>query len=473
MRPGLRLKVVIIFVLIELCMVAAIGTLYTIRATKMLESEFVAKGETLAQFLASSVKLPLLSGNKDVLKKQCTRMLDKPDIAAVRILGASGNIVASCARRRYGATQLVSYPVTILTDTSEDVEGIYSIAPEKAIETIGQVHLVLSRENIDKKILALQLYVVGIGLGAVAFSVLLGSLMVGRIVVNPILTLKKEVNRFSSGMLGNKIEIKTGDEIEELANTFNHMATSLKCYISDQIDKATDKVQLKNLAVLGELSAMLLHEVGNTLNRFGVIKYQLSQEKLSENGEKAIDTLDENLGSLKRFTQNVSLFSKKPEVILKRVNIKELLQALCSSLKLIDKKRVAIKTYLPKTDCFIMGDKELMNQAILNVLTNAMDAVDKNGHIIVRLRDMSDRVEITITDNGTGIPESEIEKIFRPFFTKKGPRGTGLGLAIAKSFIEAHEGKIEVKSRPGETTFKITIPTHLPWSSPKTESTFD
>ncbi len=462
MKISLRLKVVLIFVFLEFLMVMAIGTLYTIKATSMLESEFVAKADAIAQFFASTVKLPILSGNREKLKEQCRHMLKKPGISGVKIVDANNNVLASCSTKKPGEIETISCPVTILRDTSDDVEGIYNISPEKAIETIGKVQLFLSRQSIDKKILSLQLYALGICIGALAMSVLFGSLMVGKMVVDPILRLKNEIQRFARGQLDARIRLKTGDEIEELANTFNHMAESLKKYISEQIDKATDKVQLKNLAVLGELSAMLLHEVGNTLNRFGLIKYQLSQERLTEEGEKAIETFDENLGSLKRFTQNVSLFSKKPEVILTRLNLKELIQALCSSLKLIDKKGVSIKTKIPDSDCFIMGDKELINQAILNILTNALDAVDPGGQIRVCLNTNDKKVQISIEDDGGGIPEGELEEIFRPFFTKKGPRGTGLGLAIAKSFIEAHEGEIIVKSRPGKTQFIIIIPTHLP-----------
>ncbi len=464
MKVSLRLKVVIIFVLIELLMVGAIGTLYTLKATSMLESEFLAKGKAIAQFFANTIKLPILSGNKEKLLAQCQKILERPDISGVKIFDGQGHLLAACSLDQTGDTELVTFPVTILRDTSDDVEGIYNIAPEKAKEIIGKVQLYLSRKKIDKKIINLQIYALGICLGALALSVLIGTLIVGKMVVDPILKLKTEVERFSQGLLDSRVHIETKDEIQELANAFNYMAESLKGYISDQIDKATDKVQLKNLAVLGELSAMLLHEVGNTLNRFGLIKYQLSQERLSEAGEKAIETFDENLGSLKRFTQNVSLFSKKPEVVLKRINLKELIQALCSSLKLIDKKGITIETRLPKEECYIMGDKELINQAILNILTNAMDAVGPAGKIEMELKKLDDKVQITISDNGTGIPAAEIGEIFRPFFTKKGPRGTGLGLAIAKSFIEAHEGTINVESRPGKTQFIITIPTHMPVS---------
>ncbi len=446
-------------------MVVAIGTLYTIKATSMLEEEFTAKAEAIAQFFANTVKLPVLSGNKEILLKQCKRMLARPNIVEVKIFDAENKLLASCTIQTSDSTETISWPVTVSRDTSEDIEGIYSIAPENKVEIVGKVELKLSRKNIDEKILALQLYALGICIAALAISVFFGSLIVGKIVVDPILKLKNEVRRFSLGMLHRRIRLNTKDEIEELAATFNNMADSLRGYISDQIDKATDKVQLKNLAVLGELSAMLLHEVGNTLNRFGLIKYQLSQEKLSPSGIKAIETFDENLGSLKRFTQNVSLFSKKPEVILGCINLKELVQALCSSLKLIDKKGVKVETELPPYDCFIMGDKELMNQAILNILTNAMDAVGPAGRVKVSLKDMHNNVEIIIADNGTGIPESELGEIFRPFFTKKGPRGTGLGLAIAKSFIEAHNGKIHVTSRPGLTKFILIIPKHLPFTA--------
>ena len=465
MKKSLRVKVVFIFIIIEFLMVIAIGTLYSQKGMKLLEEEFLEKGQTLAKFFSSQVTLSLLSGNKARLKEQCQMLLARPDLIFVEIVDEKKKGISSCGvkpKEPEGNYQVISYPVIIKEENPIDSEVIYNLEARQKTETIGMVRLTFSRERLEARIKELQWFVFWICLGALVISTLAGMLVVNLLVVNPIIKLKSGVKKFSSGDLDRRIEIKTGDEIQELSESFNQMAQSIKRFISDQIEKATDEVQLKNLAILGELSAMLLHEVGNTLNKFGVIKHRLSKEHLSKEGLKALDTFDENLTSLKRFTQNVSLFSKKPEVNLTKINLKRLIQTLCSSLKLIDKKGVQIATGFPNSPVIILGDKELISQALLNILTNAIDAVRPGGIVRVNLEQFDDTVKITIIDNGKGIPGDDIERIFQPFFTKKGPKGTGLGLAISKSFIEAHHGKILVKSSPGQTQFTIIIPTHLP-----------
>ncbi len=465
MRKSLRIKVVIVFVIIELLTVIAIGLLYSYRGMKLLEEEFLEKGQTLAKFFASQVTLPLLSGNKSHMMEHCEMLLARPDLVYAEIINDEKKVVIRCGildekdKENY---QIVSYPINIKKESPMDSEGIYSIEASAPTETIGIVRLTLSRTRIEEKIKNLQQFVFWICFTALLVSTVIGLIIVDFLVVNPILRLKRGVKKFSSGDFNEKINIKTKDELQELAESFNQMADSLKKYISEQIDQATDKVQLKNLAVLGELSAMLLHEVGNTLNKFGIIKHQLAKENLSQEGLKTLDTFDENLTSLRRFTQNVSLFSKKPVVSLSKIDLKRLVQTICSSLKLIDKKGVKIDTEFPEEKVLILGDKELIAQALLNILTNAFDAVKTGGRIKVKINPSDDEVKIYISDNGKGIKPNDLHKIFQPFFTKKGPKGTGLGLAIAKSFIEAHHGNISVKSKPGETVFKIIIPTHLP-----------
>ena len=465
MIKSLRVKVVIAFIIIELLTVIVIGLLYSNKGMKLLEEEYLEKGQTLANLFASQVTLPLLSGNKAHMLEHCKMLLKKPDLIYAEILNEEKKAIVHCGflnRKHNKGYQVISYPVNIQEESPIDYENIYSIEGQSPTETIGIVRLTFSRTRIQEKIKNLQQFVFWICFAALLVSTLVGLVVVDFLVVNPILKLKRGVKKFSSGDLDEKINIKTHDELQELGDSFNQMAESLKKYISEQIHQATDKVQLKNLAVLGELSAMLLHEVGNTLNKFGIIKHQLSKESLSEEGRKTLNAFDENLTSLKRFTQDVSLFSKKPEVNLSRVDLKRLVQTICSSLKLIDKKGVKIDTEFPAEKVTILGDKELIAQALLNILTNAIDAVEAGGRIKVTIEPLNSAVTIYIRDNGIGIKSSDLTRIFQPFFTKKGPKGTGLGLAIAKSFIEAHDGNISVRSKVGETVFKLVLPTHLP-----------
>ncbi len=459
MKLSLRLKVVAIFISIELLMVLAIGNFYTSKAVEMMKEEFMSRGRLIANYLAHSAQLGVLSGNIALLNELCDKTLRNEGVVAVRISDDKGKPLAVCSNSTQSADLVVvSAPIMLEHGAFTDPEGVYSITGTGEVERLGEVDVHLTKQRLKARIDDLQRYVWWICIAALAISVVIGFILVNSMVVAPILRLRDATNRFARGDLDVRIPERGSDEISELARSFNAMARSLNGYISEQITTATDRLQLKNLAMLGELSARLMHEVGNALNRIGVIRYQLSQERLSSAGQKALENLESEMGSLKRFTRDVSLFSQRPEVRISRVDLRSLVQGLCSSLSLMDKKSVEIFMDFSADEIPVMADRELINQAILNLLTNAYDAVDEGGHISVEVKADESFVTITVTDDGPGIAPDMQDQILKPFFTTKGPRGTGLGLSIAKSFVEAHGGDLTFESRPGSTRFTIRLP---------------
>jgi len=119
-----------------------------------------------------------------------------------------------------------------------------------------------------------------------------------------------------------------------------------------------------------------------------------------------------------------------------------------------------IKNYvdLPPVSCY----PDELNQVWTNLIHNALQAMDNKGTLTIDVTQQDTRVLVSITDTGTGIPQEIQQKIFEPFFTTKPPgEGSGLGLDIVKKIVKKHEGKIEVESVPGKTTFTVSIPIHL------------
>ena len=105
-----------------------------------------------------------------------------------------------------------------------------------------------------------------------------------------------------------------------------------------------------------------------------------------------------------------------------------------------------------------MIDKDQITQAVLNILLNSIEAVDKNGEIMIDVKRVNDGIQLSISDNGKGISKENVDKIFEPFFTTK-KSGTGIGLALVKKIIDMHNGKIAIESKEGEgTRFIISLP---------------
>ncbi|GGC93558.1 PAS domain-containing sensor histidine kinase [Thalassobacillus devorans] len=152
---------------------------------------------------------------------------------------------------------------------------------------------------------------------------------------------------------------------------------------------------------------------------------------------------------------------------LENIRLDQLLQDLLTIIEpSAEKKTIRIRKDMDP-DSLIEGDSARLKQLFLNLLTNAVSYSSQNGEITLILRQLEDKVHVSITDTGIGIPKEEIPRIFERFYRVDKARsrnsgGTGLGLAIAKHILEVHEGKIEVDSEPGKgTTFHVTLPKRL------------
>jgi signal transduction histidine kinase len=109
----------------------------------------------------------------------------------------------------------------------------------------------------------------------------------------------------------------------------------------------------------------------------------------------------------------------------------------------------------------VLGDPDQLKQVFLNLVTNAVQAMEgSGGTIFIKTHGSGEYVEVSVSDTGPGIPASDLSKVFDPFFTKRA-EGTGLGLTIVHRIIDEHEGHIEVESGPGGTVFNVTLPAAL------------
>jgi len=224
-------------------------------------------------------------------------------------------------------------------------------------------------------------------------------------------------------------------------------------------------VQSERLAAVGETVAFLSHHIKNILQALSagidVVEIAINADDMSRVHE-AWPIVQRGLDRINALILNMLAFSKDREPLLKSVNVGAVLRE-CVELAspAADERRIALMTELPDI-MEIPADDAGLNQAFLNLITNAMDAVeDETGAITVsvRLDTMNRCIAVQVADNGSGIEPEKINDIFTPFFSSKGQKGTGLGLAVARKVIEEHHGQILVSSEPSSgTTFTINLP---------------
>jgi len=129
----------------------------------------------------------------------------------------------------------------------------------------------------------------------------------------------------------------------------------------------------------------------------------------------------------------------------------------------VEEKEAEIRVQIPK-ECFISGMRGPLNQVFMNVIKNALDAIERKGKISFGVENQNGSINIRIKDDGVGIKAEDLDCVFDPFFTSKGPdHGTGLGLSISHRVIRSHHGEIKIQSCYGKgTTVYITLPKKVP-----------
>jgi two-component system NtrC family sensor kinase len=224
----------------------------------------------------------------------------------------------------------------------------------------------------------------------------------------------------------------------------------------------------QKLASIGRLAAGVAHEINNPMaiinEKAGLMKDLVAYEDDFQNKEKFLGLTDSILKSVERcraITHRLLGFARRMEVQLVELDLNELIQetlgflekeALYRNIELI----INLANNLPR----ISSDRGQIQQVFLNIINNALAAVEDEGEIVITSwEEDTDTVGVSIRDNGRGMSEKTLKSIFDPFFSTKKEKGTGLGLAITYGIVKKMGGNIKVESKQGEgSTFTVFLP---------------
>ena len=216
----------------------------------------------------------------------------------------------------------------------------------------------------------------------------------------------------------------------------------------------------ERLAALGQLVAEVSHEIKNPLVMIGGYARQLLRSVQDPKGRSKLQIivdevrrLESLIGELRDLYRPKTLDLETIDMTVLLKEIRELIQEEARN------KQIEVVLDIPAAPVLVEGDKDKLKQVILNLSRNGMEAMDQGGKLTVRAQCLEDRLEITVSDEGPGIPEPELDKIFVPFYTTK-KQGTGLGLSVSKRIIEEHRGcSFSLASgRDKGAVAKITMP---------------
>lgn len=303
-------------------------------------------------------------------------------------------------------------------------------------------------------------------------------------IVSPIAALKEGVSLIAAGNLDHSINIKSGDEIEDLAHEFNNMSRELKSLYTDlenKVRRRTLDLEISNRELekanrlKSEFLANMSHELRTPLNSIIGFSEVLIDGLYGEINKKQEKYLNNILISGKHLLEliNTILDLSKIEagqmkLVYEAFDLREIVEAVESVMRQqAETKNIHLGLAIDEGASLIMADRLKFKQILYNLLGNAVKFTPRGGKVSLTVKREKDSILISVSDSGPGIREGEADLIFEAFRQSDGShrrdfQGTGLGLTLSKKFVELHGGKISLTSEEGKgSTFTFTIPVKI------------
>lgn len=510
---------------LTLSVVLAVHAVVSFRSTKEDLLQFVrADVDRSSRLIKRATHDGMLLNRKEEVQATIERLAEGPEIAAIRVYDKEGAIVMSAQAREIGRTigpdsetclscheQRQAKDMAVLERRSlaridggpEVLRHLSVIENERTCATaechahpadrrvLGVLDLEMSTGPLEATLRASQrqfLWTTLILLGVLGLVV---AVFIRRFVQRPVMKLYEGTRRIAEGDLDTRIEVRGGHELARLANAFNRMAEELSDarhevtgwsqQLEEKVAEKTEELSrvqrqvlhMEKMASLGKLSATVAHELNNPIS--GVLTYaRLVRREISEQPIDAevrqeltryLSLVEKECKRCGQIVQNLLLFARPRGAEMAAVNLNEIVE---HSLMLVrhhlEIRGVTLRSELLGNDCEIVADAGQLQQALVALLVNAVEAMqgleDGRAELTLRLRGDADEVHIEIGDTGAGIPPQVLPQVFEPFFsTKEKENGVGLGLAVVYGIVQRHGGRIEVDSEVGRgTVFHLRLP---------------
>lgn len=458
----LGVKIVLLNGAVVVSLGILIGLAIKEAVTTSLRAELTKHGESIARNLANRIADSILLDDlyktqeaiEDVIKTE-------NDIEYIFVTGKDGHLFAHTFQNGYPPDLLTWNPVVksaISVQLLDTEEGFIRDIGIKIFEGMKpELHVGLRETRINETLARIRNLVISLTLIVTTIGSVL-SCFLSVFITKPLFKLVEFAHDLAKGNFGKSIEIKSKDEVGELAETFNFLSFELDAYRKKMEESYKQLLRTEKLTALGRLSAGLAHEIRNPLTSIRTL-FQTFKDNLTitrDDVEIVLSAVDQMNDLLNKFLR----FARTDEFSLSDVYINSVIKHVLNLAQYqIKNQSVMVSLNLARIPK-IKADKAMIQQAILNLVLNAVEAMPGGGNLTISSKIEDSKAVVIIEDTGSGIPEEIKDKIFDPFFTTK-PDGTGLGLSIVYNVVNIHNGEISFYSNEKGTTFIIKIPLNL------------
>lgn len=414
----------------------------------------------------SAVEAGLTAGEPGRARRALQELVRVESVVGARVYGIDGSILVSSDRSEEGQR-----PAGVWIPTPRDIPSIGTARLTPAGDLVNaflplraggaailQVDFSLAplEAAMDRAARLGLLLLVG-SLAAVIFIV---ATMLEREVVTPIERV--------AGILGPEDPEGRGwgelDHIEASVSDLLRKQREASLRAAEQEQRLATQA---GFAEVGEMAAEMAHEFKRPLASIRSAVSLLEQEyELNDQAQSLLAAVDGQLGKLTETMQDLFALARPVELEAERVDLADMVDSALSQLAgLMDTRGRRVERIYDPSAAAVHGDRHRLEQAVLNVMVNAMEAMDEGGVLTVTISAAGERVLLEFRDTGPGIPQTQIEKVVLPFYSTK-PAGTGLGLPLVARVVAAHRGELDIQSEAGVgTTVTIMLP-RQPWAEP-------
>jgi signal transduction histidine kinase len=491
-RISLTLKfIVAIFFLVLIC-AAAFGYFFVARERTVLRTHLETHGKSVSNNLSLLIQHGIGLSNRDILQRMAERLVKDEDIVLCTLFDNRGEKLARAVKAGSSLDKQLTY---YIVHPIESKEG----------QRIGSLQIGLSLQKLENRMYELRRDILLVTLGVFGVGMLL-TLILTRVLLRPIEKLATATERVARGELAQMVDIRSRDEIGDLARGFNQMILQLKesrTNLERKVEERTHQLaenikelswaRTSTLRMLDDLQAAKrelemvnreLKEADETRLKFiGIASHELKTPLtaikanvdfiLAEKEGKVPEHLKANLLTIQRNTNRIQMRMdhmldlsriKSGHLLLYRepILLSEVIGGYINEVKPVD-KNLSILVTIPE-GLFIHADRNGLHDIFINLLSNAYKFTSDGGQIKILASRKDNYIVHEIRDTGMGIPPDKIDKVFEEFYQVEGGKhgGTGLGLAITKRLVEEHGGKIWAESKLGEgSCFYFTLPLFL------------
>jgi signal transduction histidine kinase len=469
---------------------AAFGWFFVGREMAHLRSQLDIHGRSIANSFDLLIEHGFKLSDRSILQGVVERMVEDEYVVQCTLLDNNGEWLAHAVKEKENSIE--SHPIYLILSPILSKKG----------EKVGTLRIGLSLNKFGIRLYELKRDILFVTLGVIGIGFLL-TLIFTRILIQPIEKLVSATERVGRGELAQTVDIRSRDEIGDLARAFNQMILqlnesrgNLERKVEERTRQLEENIEALNqarqstLSMLEDLrSAKRELEIANRelkemdemkMKFIGIASHELKTPLtaikanidfvLSEKEGKVPEYLRAYLLTIQRNTNRIQgtmdhmldlTRIKSGRLLLDRepILLSEVVGGYINEVKPVD-KNLSIQVDIPK-NLSVYADRNRLHDIFLNLLSNAFKFTSDGGQILITVSRKDDYILHEIRDTGMGIPRDKIEKIFEEFYQVEGGKhgGTGLGLAITKRVVEEHGGKIWAESQIGKgSTFYFTLP---------------